>query len=222
MILSISGRIGVGKDTVGKIIQYIVWAESCNSSDLPSFEEWIDVGCPQNKNGFEIKKFAQKLKQITAILTGCDVNDLERQAFKNNAIGTEWVNPQGDMYTYRTFLQRLGTEAIRDVMGTDVWVNALMTDYRLRYIETDMYKVGHLPRWILTDTRFPNELKAVKDNDGITIRVERENDLENLLYTHPSETALDDAEFDYTIDNNGTISQLIEKVEEILRKEEII
>jgi len=30
------------------------------------------------------------------------------------------------------------------------------------------------------------------------------------------------AEFDYTIDNNGTISQLTEKVEEILRKEEII
>ena len=39
---------------------------------------------------------------------------------------------------------------------------------------------------------------------------------------HPSETALDNVEFDYTIDNNGTVEELIEKVKIILTKEQII
>ena len=37
-----------------------------------------------------------------------------------------------------------------------------------------------------------------------------------LAYEHPSETSLDDAKFDYTIDNNGIIEELIYKVKDIL------
>lgn len=37
-----------------------------------------------------------------------------------------------------------------------------------------------------------------------------------------AETALDNAEFDYTIDNNSSIEDLIEKVKSILIKERII
>ena len=29
------------------------------------------------------------------------------------------------------------------------------------------------PNWIITDCRFPNEAKAIKDRDGISIRVNR-------------------------------------------------
>jgi hypothetical protein len=36
------------------------------------------------------------------------------------------------------------------------------------------------------------------------------------------ETALDDTEFDYEIENNGTLEDLVEKVREILIKENII
>jgi len=39
---------------------------------------------------------------------------------------------------------------------------------------------------------------------------------------HPSETALDNAEFDYVINNNGTIEELLKKVREILIDEKII
>jgi hypothetical protein len=39
---------------------------------------------------------------------------------------------------------------------------------------------------------------------------------------HPSETALDDAKFDYTIENNGTLDELVEKVRVILIREKII
>ena len=41
-------------------------------------------------------------------------------------------------------------------------------------------------------------------------------------HEHESETALDNAEFDYTIENNGTIEDLIHTVSLILKKEKII
>lgn len=74
------------------------------------------------------------------------------------------------------------------------------------------------PNWIITDMRFPNELKAVKNKNGITIRVNRVNLIEN---NHPSETSLDSATFDYVIDNNGTIEELIQKVRIILQREKL-
>ena len=85
-----------------------------------------------------------------------------------------------------------------------------------------------LPNWIITDTRFPNELKAVEDKQGITIRINRKpwiNVDEYEVATgkkvervaeHESETALDNAEFNYTIENDGTLKELINKVREIL------
>ena len=115
-------------------------------------------------------------------------------------------------------------------------------------------KLSH-PNWIITDMRFPNEMKAVKKRGGITIRVNRSSaqyerylefcktpectygDLNSeqwpmsfglfnrqsdsfknrfLVKEHESETALDNAEFDYVIDNNGTIEDLITTIHKTL------
>jgi hypothetical protein len=46
--------------------------------------------------------------------------------------------------------------------------------------------------------------------------------LQAMVPAHASETALDDAEFDYKIINDGTIEDLVEKVRAILIKEELI
>ncbi len=128
-----------------------------------------------------------------------------------------------DEYAYQ------GTEAMRDGLHTNVWVNALMSRYPYNSIineinsKTDGSYGVKQPNWIITDMRFPNEMDAVKERKGITIRVSRTGihtpKAEDL---HPSETSLDDAEFDYHIDNSGTIEDLIEKVKEILIKENII
>ena len=105
--------------------------------------------------------------------------------------------------TVRELLQKLGTEAMRNGLHTNVWVNALFADYSAQ------------SNWIITDMRFPNELKAVKDKGGITIRIERDGSTNQLENLHLSETALDDAAFDYVIYNNGTMEELIKKVREI-------
>jgi hypothetical protein len=233
MIIGVNGKIGSGKDTVGKIIQGLIVAKEHNVLN-PNFE-WIEKY--HINSFFEIKKFAGKLKQTASLLTGIPIEKFEDQEFKKTYLGEEWNSPynipfsgpdfvehDGGM-TVRTLLQKLGTEAMRDGLHENVWVNALFADYKA--IERIPEKrMSIMPNWIITDMRFPNEMKAILEKSGITIRVVRDYALrggpEDPKNIHPSETALDDAKFDYEIINDGTIEDLIEKVKEILIKENII
>ena len=219
MIIGINGKIGAGKDTVGTIIQGLILT---------------------NKNQFfEIKKFGGKLKQIASILTGIPVKKFEDQEFKTNLLDAQWgtvqdiplnsIPPFADMQfnvmmTVREFLQKLGTEAMRNGLHKNVWVNALFADYKeyRRKVEDEEY-VKEYPNWIITDLRFPNELDSVEKRDGITIRVTRSDEKnKNTAKLHPSETALDKAVFDYEIVNDGTMEELVQKVREILIEEKLI
>jgi hypothetical protein len=249
MIIGINGRIGSGKDTVGKIIQYLT-DDTVSKTVYPKFEEFdkLDVG-NEGYHPWQIKKFAGKLKQIASLLTGIPVEMWEDQEFKKQEMPKCWNKLQQSgrskvsiPMTYRDFLQKLGTEAMRDGLHTNVWVNALFADYRpvCDKFESKMLQTGGnytssicsdcdcFPKWIITDMRFPNEMDAVKERKGITIKVVRpvlnqtayEKAYEET-HAHPSETALDNAKFDYEIINDGTIEDLIEKVKEILIKENI-
>lgn len=263
MILSISGKMGSGKDTVGSIIQYL----TDKNVTTESFEFWYASNLYSvyqvSNNIWQIKKFADKLKDIACMMLGCTRAQLEDQEFKKTILGPEWNfewyvgweneflpmtvgkgnrKPNefaGGMYQYtvREFLQKLGTEAMRNVIHENVWVNSLMADYKIlngndfimagRHYGKSMFPNPIYPNWIITDTRFPNELEAVKQREGITIRVIRvypglREEIEKGNILHPSETALDDATFDYEIVNDGTIEDLVEKVKQILIKESII
>ena len=230
-LIGISGRISSGKDTVGSIIQYL----TDKNVTTETFEFWHAsnfYSVYQATGVFQVKKFAGKLKLIGSILSGIAADQFEDQEFKKLYMGIDW-----DM-TYREFLQRLGTDAMRDNLHINVWVNALFADYKEEIYRTavptraagfiDQYMY---PNWIITDMRFPNEMEAVEQRKGITIRVVRsfnhkmgskETGTLDLTPLHPSETALDDAEFDYTIVNDSTIEDLVEKVKQILIKEQIL
>lgn len=113
--------------------------------------------------------------------------------------------------TPRLLLQTIGTDIVRTI-NPNIWVNSLFADYQPNNL---IY-----PSWCITDVRFPNEVKAIKEKDGIVIRINRESAYNS---THSSEIALDNYEdFDYTIDNNNCIDCLIEQVKEILKHEKII
>lgn len=296
MIIGINGKIGSGKDTVGKIIQYLV-----ANKNLPKNMQYCSLEELDNGNEFysnwEVKKFAGKLKTIASLLTGIPVEKFEDQEFKKQEMSEEWwykniydagwdkkwtketinypthTSTESHIVktTYRQFLQNLGTEAMRDGLHSNVWVNALFSDYvdtrtdkvngystytwKAEYKDGKFYvpyhaavpsehhgkEVNHpefswtverkekeYPNWIITDLRFPNEMEAVKERQGITIRVVRpvkETAYEKAYretHLHPSEKALDDAEFDYEIINDGTIADLVEKVREILVNEKLL
>ena len=240
MIIGISGKIGSGKDTVGKIIQYLVANKNLPKNMQYASIEELDSSVDAYSN-FQIKKFASKLKQIGSILSGIVADQFEDQEFKKLYMGVDW-----DM-TYREFLQKLGTEAMRNGLHTNVWVNALFADYKCEHeiifdsqrtknplpvkeVDNDLLQY---PNWIITDMRFPNEMEAVVERKGITIRVVRpeikeyfqlKNRNSSITHAtlHPSETALDDAKFDYEIINDGSIDDLIEKVRQVLTMEKII
>lgn len=230
-MIGISGKIGSGKDTVGKIIQFLTAKDvSPNCEKLLKQKLSIDG---YHNSPYVVKKFAGKLKEVATLLTGIPVEKFEDQEFKQQFLPEEWnryrylahngevyhMGPKSDMPKYningfredrmtvRELLQKLGTEAMRDGLHPDTWVNALMADYIGVYdIDTDRTT---WPSWIITDTRFPNEAQSIHANGGIVIRVVRGN---TDAGTHPSETALDDYPFDYIIENNGTFEELIEKV----------
>lgn len=125
----------------------------------------------------------------------------------------------------RQFLQELGTDALRNELHPNTWVNALMSDYTPvssvgtddlpRSISHDIY-----PNWIITDTRFPNEAEAIKKAGGIIIRVDRPG--VGPLNDHPSEVSLDNWQFDHKIANVSDVEALALSVKSILQKENLI
>lgn len=244
MIISVSGYAGSGKDTVGKIIQYLTtYPSSENKTDgiNRSFNSFlIDVGL-----GFEpewkIKKWATALRKVAAILLGMDEEFLYTEEFKNMVLPQCWSKtyerykrPSDTIpMTGREFLQKLGTDAIRNGLHENTWVNALISEYNPTGFDyqdcIDKEIIGNwkYPNWIITDTRFPNELAAVKERSGITIRVNRpiyvSSQQNNTQLLHSSETALDHiTDWDFAIENNGTMEELIEQVRNVLIKVKVL
>ena len=104
--------------------------------------------------------------------------------------------------TPRLLLQLLGTECGRNIIHPNIWVNTLMSEYKsitkrgraipfgtttYKIPEVNIYPEKHwgkvigskdfvweeLPNWIITDTRFPNEIEAIDKYNGIKIKVIR-------------------------------------------------
>ena len=262
MIIAISGKMNSGKDEIGNIIRYLLYKERYKGvahvveykylSDLDKMV--LDV-----KDGFIVKKFADKLKQIVCILLNCSREMLEKREFKNTALGEEWwyfkcLHPSelGSLVPYegniskinsqhwelikltpRLMLQLLGTEAGRNIIHPNIWLNALMSEYVYSHATSTFGRHPKYPDWIITDMRFPNELMAVNKFNAITIRVNsnfnyanapalNEDNVKAPVVEHESETALDHENFKYTIQNNAGIAELVEAVTYILVQEKLI
>jgi hypothetical protein len=108
--------------------------------------------------------------------------------------------------TVRQFLQELGTDAIRNGLHPNTWVNALMHEY----------EPNKGSNWLISDTRFPNEAEAIKKCDGLVIRINRKN--VKPINAHESETALDNWNFDYTIENNKGLKTFVANVENLFNQ----
>ena len=200
MIISISGKANCGKDTAGLLLQ----------QHLPSFV---------------IRKWAGPLRKIAALLLGVEEYVTYMDSFKTDVLPECWNTiyprfqrpPDIIPMTGREFLQKLGTDAVRDNLHKDTWVNAVMSRYKCSCNNCRPVECTQKPNWIITDTRFPNELEAVKAVGGTTIRITRPST--QLASTeHESETALDYETFDYEVVNDGTTLELAGKLITIISK----
>lgn len=143
------------------------------------------------------KAFADKLKQCCAIISGQFEWIFYNQNIKDKKAGL--LN-----MTNRELMQKFGD--LTRQLDPDIWIKlTLESEYK---IAPDIL--------IITDVRFKNEAKAIKDKGGILIRMESNRSKED---THKSETDLDDYNnFDLVITNNigVSIKELQAKAKDII------
>lgn len=152
--------------------------------------------------GVKRRSFADSLKEACTAIFGFTA----AQLYGNMK---EVVDPFWGT-TPRDLLQRVGTEAIRNEVGRDVWVKSW---------EMYMNNHSHYERiWVAPDVRFHNEATAVKKAGGIVVRIDRPSGMRDKVPDHESEKALahyDD--WDYIINNDGqTLGSFYEKLDEFI------
>lgn len=188
-IVGLHGKKSVGKDFIGQIMCLCL-----------------------KELGFSVRKiaFADKIKEFCIEVLGLPRN----QAYgsdkdKNTPTRYQWSkmpsfvqhkypNKLGVM-TVRDVLQVFGSEFIRDCWGTSVWTEAVF-----RKIENCQEKC-----YVLTDVRFEEELKAIKQAGGFNVFVDGPQRGEEITKkdTHQSEKGLDKFLFDFTINNDWSVTE---------------
>lgn len=116
-----------------------------------------------------------------------------------------WEAAKGHPEVRRT-LQNYGV-AIRAVQP-DFWVNVAM-----RKVDLDFRPA------VVTDVRFPNEVDAIRDRGGVLVRVVRPGAVGN---GHISETAIDHVTADYTVWNTGSIADLTDALDDMIRTHDLM
>lgn len=90
----------------------------------------------------------------------------------------------------RELLQRQGTEAGRLTLWDTIWIDAALTG------------LPEDARVVVSDCRFKNEARAIRDRGGSIVRIDRPGT--KAANEHPSEHDLDGYDFDGYITNDGT------------------
>lgn len=224
MIIGISGKKQCGKDTICKIIQAIDIYEKATSMGFfttsKSKGEFVKELIENSKlcsveSKFEKHSFADKLKEMASVLIGCPIEKWESGDFKNGYCSS--LTFESTVFTNREILQKIG-EGLREKIHPDIWALSLFNKYYKKvYPDIDQFGNPTLceryPYWIIPDVRMPNEAEKIKELGGILIRVNRDT---GYVDNHISEVALDSCKkFDFVIDNNGSLEELIEKVIDI-------
>jgi hypothetical protein len=185
-------------------------------------------------HGFKRVSFAASLKDAVSAVFGWDRELLEGSTKSSR----EW-REQKDIWwserlnmeiTPRWVLQYWGTEVLRNNFHKDIWVASV--ENKLRQSKDNI---------VITDCRFANEVNAIKNAGGITMRVVRgkqpewyeaavsynKGEVGNMTWSiskakldklrvHASEYSSVGINYDHYVDNNSTIDNLHKQVESII------
>jgi hypothetical protein len=187
-----------------------------------------------NFHGFRRDSFANTLKDAVSAVFGWDRVLLEGRTTQarewREQIDPWWAERLNmPKLTPRWVLQYWGTEVCRQGFHDDVWIASL---------ENKMRKTTD--NIVISDVRFPNEIKAIKNAGGKVVRVVRGDDPEwyqdafnmnqgptHMSWAlsksrmeqrgiHASETAWIGKGIDIEVDNNGSIDDLYAQIKNLV------
>lgn len=150
-------------------------------------------------HGYKKVAFASPIVQALSTLNPIVSVDNRGRTFRfNDLLELEGYEDAKKTLEFRRLLQVFGTEVGRELLGEDIWVDIAKK------------KIAPAGRFIITDVRFPNEVKMVKSVGGTLIKIVRPG------YTpvngHKSDSGLPDSLFDLVLVNDGTLEDLRRKV----------
>jgi hypothetical protein len=149
-----------------------------------------------DSHGFQKMALADPIYGMVEAFLGTSVRD---RPVKEGRV--DWVGKSP-----RELLQLLGTEFGREILGHDVWIRHLMR--RISWSEAADI--------VVTDVRFANEAAAIRARGGVVVEVVRPNALEAVsaqARTHSSEFGIPDDLIDVTIVNDGSVNDLLHRVD---------
>ena len=187
-----------------------------------------------NIHQFRRESFANSLKDAVAAVFGWDREMLEGRSKSSRewreCVDTWWAERLSIPHlTPRWILQYWGTEVCRRAFHDDIWIAAV--EHKLTKSQDDI---------VISDCRFPNEIAAIKQQNGLVIRVKRGPDPEWYRHAeavnagprfigwalskskmedykiHPSETSWIGSDFDHVIDNNTSLDELYSQIDALL------
>jgi hypothetical protein len=148
--------------------------------------------------GYKQASFAGALKDTASVLFGWDRALLEGDTVESRIFREQkdefWSSRFGYDFSPRLALQLLGTEAGRDVFHKDVWIYALEN------------RIKQLPKVVITDTRFSNEIEFIRKNGGVIVEIKR-GERPEWYETALTQNTTDEYEQYILIDNNETMKQ---------------
>ena len=241
-IIGLAGKKGCGKDTVASMINYIFAVGATKAK----YSNWLVKRVSLDKTHKDrIIHFADSLKDCLSIIynipreyfdnrkykdemfycltTGKFISEKDIERFKHgfniitiNTLKNSSINYELETYDklipvikIRTLMQYFGTNICRDNLGSDIWIKSTLGKV------VDIAMARRL--CIVPDVRFTNEAAALHKDDvslyGRVIKINRNNcdkdyhDSEIISFTT-----------DYTINNNGSMTELFYQTLDICQK----
>lgn len=188
-----------------------------------------------NFHGYRRDSFANTLKDAVACVFGWDRVLLEGRTTQ----AREWREQVDSWWAERLNMPNLTPRLMLQLWGTEVCRNGFHDDIWIASLENKMRKTTD--NIVISDVRFPNEIKAIHNAGGIVVRIKRGADPEwydaavsvnagpngnaswslskallNQLNIHASETAWVGGAIDNTVYNDTTIDQLFEQIKNLV------
>lgn len=235
LYIGLRGLAGSGKDTVGKMLSFILDHYSLSLQDARiAFKGNYRL---YDENRIYVIAFADQLKKICSDIFGVPID-----AFYNGNKANAWVcinrdfhytetrPEEGSIITASDYYSGQKTSvkpmymSIREIMvyvGTYMLQRNITENIFINIVENKIkrHKSRDLQYVLLTDVRFEHELDYVHEKSGVVINIT--NDRVTALQNIAELSLNDDDTFDFNITNNGTYDDLFEEVYNLVHENKV-